>query len=204
MSFCGTEAKERVAAAGEFEARAEKLLAGLRREMNGAAVERMERAGIAYPLSYGVSTTDIRSAALRYAPDDLFARYLYTRNVRELRLAALFIADPASLSADDLPFWAAGVTNSEVAEYLAFALAGRSAIACEAFERWAFAGIGSEAESETSALLLRYCALMTMLRAGALQGDLSGWDFDLVGQVVKAARSSDSALLRTAAEKSNI
>lgn len=54
--------------------------------------------------------------------DDGFARFLYRQQVRELRIIALWIAEPECTTAADFPFWAAGIINSEVAEQAAHAL----------------------------------------------------------------------------------
>ncbi|MDR0509502.1 MAG: DNA alkylation repair enzyme [Rikenellaceae bacterium] len=182
-----------IASQEELAREAERLLSRLRREMNGAVVESMERRGIVYPLSYGVSTADIRAIAARYAPNDPLAKYLYVQPVRELQLSALFIADPARLTLADLPFWATGVACSEVAEYLAFALVGRSPLAWEAFLEW----------SQRSELLL-YCAMMSLLRARALSGGPPHWLRKPVVAAIAAARRSGNPMLLSAAEKLKI
>ena len=168
------------------------LLLRFIKERNGAVVENMERAGIRYARSYGVSTATIREVAARYAPDDGMARILYRRPVRELQLAALFIADPETLTLEDLPFWAEGVINSEVAEYLAFALLGRSKIVWEVFTLW---------WPMEERPLLRYCALMTVARSLVLNGDTARWHAGQISEAVDEALKSDDSLLRSAGER---
>lgn len=167
------------------------LLARLRKETNGAVVESMERAGVRYPLSYGVSTADIRAIALQYAPDDQLARLLCRQQVRELQIAAFFIADPATVTVEHLDLWGECANNGELAEYLAFALLGRTAIAWQIFEKW----------SELPNDLLRYCALMTLSRALILRSDTSSWDLPRLRAYLLAAHDSSSPLVRTAAER---
>ena len=192
----------------------ERLLRLLRREMNGAVAESMARRGIRYPVNYGVSAVTVRDIAARFAPDHALARDLYgtgrDAGVRELILAGLFIADPASVDAAELPFWEAGVINSEVAEYMAFALTGRSPVAWEAFVRWS-----DDAVSEAGAVpdsagtskadgapLLRYCAAMTLSRVLTLKGDTSHWDMARVKSFIEASLTPGTdPLLRSAAQR---
>lgn len=70
------------------------LVRMLRRDINGAVVERMEQLGIRYECNWGVSLHAVRRAASLFAPDHAFARFLYGQNLRELLLSAFVIADP--------------------------------------------------------------------------------------------------------------
>ena len=79
-------------------ARMAALLGELRREMNGAVTESMQRGEGGYGLNYGVSIPTIRAIAGRVGTDHAFARFLYRQDVRELRMAAPTIADPASVT----------------------------------------------------------------------------------------------------------
>ena len=90
------------------------LLGRLRREMNGAVVEAMERAGVKGMLNYGVSIPTIRAIAAEAGQDHAFARFLWLQQVRELRMAALSIADPGSVTPDDLDFWLSGEPTLEL------------------------------------------------------------------------------------------
>lgn len=136
-------------------ARMAELLRRLKVEMNGAVVGGMESRGIVYPLSYGVSVPTIRAVAADFAPDHGLALLLYRQQVRELRLAALTVADPALVTPDTLPFWAAGVVNSEVAEHLGAVLLSRSGAVAAAMRGWLDGGEP----------LLRHCAVVAALKA---------------------------------------
>lgn len=126
------------------------LLASFRREMNGVVSDSMYVRGDAYGLNYGVSLSTLRRIARAEPRDHAFARYLYIQQVRELRLAALYIADADAINSDELRFWADGVINSEVAEEAAFALMCR----VECVQEWL--------SSDKS--LLRYCAVRALSR----------------------------------------
>lgn len=102
------------------------LLGRLRREMNGAVSESMTRAGLRGGLNYGVSIPTIRSIAEQLEPDHDFARFLYRQQVRELRLAALTIAEPERLEIDTLKEWLTEISQREVLDELALRLLSRA------------------------------------------------------------------------------
>lgn len=117
-----------------------RLLGALRKEMNGAVADSMYYYGENYGLNYGVSLPTIRSKAAEFGKDHELAKYLYKQQVRELRLAALHIAEPDLIEVADADFWAEGVINSEVAEEMAFALLRHSNNIEKYFGRWIESG----------------------------------------------------------------
>lgn len=141
-----------------FTTRMVRLLEAVRRERNGDAAASMRYHGAAYGLNYGVSLPTLRSLARAQTPDHEFARYLYLQDVRELRLAALYIARPERVTAAEFSAWAAGIVNSEVAGEAAFALLPRIAPFDELFGLW------TAGENR----LLQYAALMAASRAPEL------------------------------------
>lgn len=130
------------------------LLGELRRERNGAVADAMCLCGKPYGLNYGVSLPTLRRIARAETPDHDFARYLYVQDVRELRLAALYIAQPERVTMDEAEFWAAGIINSEVAEEVSFALLSRVGVLPELFRSWI-----------TASPLLQYAALLAAARS---------------------------------------
>ena len=138
----------------DFTSRMVALLGELRRERNGAVADAMCLCGKPYGLNYGVSLPTLRRIARAETPDHDFARYLYVQDVRELRLAALYIAQPERVTMDEAAFWAAGIINSEVAEEASFALLSRVGVQPAIFERWMAASP-----------LLQYAALLAAARS---------------------------------------
>ncbi len=104
------------------------ILAQLRRQTNGAVTGAMEAHGVLWPLNYGVSVPAIRDVAAAYFPDHDLGKLLYRQQIRELRLAGIMIADPHSMKCEEIPFWADGVINSEVAEHISFLLSASDII----------------------------------------------------------------------------
>ncbi len=112
----------------DFTPRMTALLGQMRRQMNGRLSESLQNAlpeAERYGLNFGVSLPTLRQIARSAGHDHAFARFLYRQDVRELRLAALWIADPASLTPDELPCWVVSPMPSEQIEEAAFALLSR-------------------------------------------------------------------------------
>lgn len=134
------------------------LLGAVRKEMNGAALDSLRYYGADYGLNYGAPITALRAIARKEGADDEFARFLYRQQVRELRIIALWIAEPDRTTPADFPFWAAGIVNSEVAEQAAQALLSRIADIGTLLREWC--GEGGE--------LLAYAALLAASRSDAV------------------------------------
>lgn len=130
------------------------LLGAMRKQMNGAVADAMRYYGEKYGLNYGVSLPTLRQIANQEQPDHSLAQYLYKQQVRELRLAALHIAQPEKITSSETDFWAEGVINSEVAEEMAFAMLSKAAEAKAIIDKW------SDSDDE----LLIYTALMAASR----------------------------------------
>ena len=82
----------------DYTSRMAALLGRFRRERNGVVADTMQYRGKAYGLNYGVSLPTIRAVARAERPDSDFARFLYRQDVRELKLAAFWIADPVQVT----------------------------------------------------------------------------------------------------------
>lgn len=109
----------------DYTSRMVALLGEVRKQMNGAVLDSLRYYGADYGLNYGVAIHSLRETARGIGRDDDFARFLYRQQVRELRIVALWIAEPGRTNASDFRFWGAGIINSEVAEQAAHALLSR-------------------------------------------------------------------------------
>ena len=95
------------------------MLRRLKREMNGVAADSMREKGLRYGLSYGVSVPAVRRIARAYAPDHELALHLLRQDVRELKIAAFYVADPARVTEAEIPFWEREIGTDELAEHAA-------------------------------------------------------------------------------------
>ena len=139
------------------------LLYRLRKEMNGAALDTMCYFGEDYGRNYGVQIYAIRNLAREIGYDHELAKSLYTENIREVRLVALWIADAAQVSVADFDFWALGVINSEVAEQASHALLSRIEPIAELLSAWCMADNA----------LLAYTALLSAARSGGVDSAIA-------------------------------
>ncbi|MBR5333207.1 MAG: DNA alkylation repair protein [Alistipes sp.] len=134
------------------------LLGKMRKQMNGAVADSMFYYGENYGLNYGVSLPTVREIAQAEGHDHNLAQYLFKQQVRELKLAAFHIAEPALIDASNANFWAEGIINSELAEEAAFAMLSNSPAVMDIFTQW----IASENEFTT------YAAMMAAARCNSL------------------------------------
>lgn len=141
------------------------LLGRLRREMNGAVAESMQRSGDRYGLNYGVSIPTIRTIAATEGVDHDFARFLYQQDVRELRMAALSIASPAEVTVQHVDEWFSATMPEELAEELALRLLSRCSVAV-------LEVLGQQWLDDASPLKC-YVALMALSRAKCSQSLLA-------------------------------
>lgn len=121
----------------------DKMVALMRRlkvEMNGAVTDAMREYGggqQGYGLNYGVSLPTIKDVAREYAPNHELALTLWRQDVRELKLAALFIDEPSAVMAEQMEAWAADWRVSELAEQCAMQLFWRCPAAFRVAVEWA-------------------------------------------------------------------
>ncbi|MDR0954773.1 MAG: DNA alkylation repair protein [Rikenellaceae bacterium] len=98
------------------------ILRRMKPERHGAVVEAMAERGVSYGASYGVAIPVIRRVAGEYAPDHALAEYLFLQDVRELKLAAVYVDDPAEVTAEQMNRWAEAMPTDEVMEHAAMQL----------------------------------------------------------------------------------
>lgn len=111
----------------------------LKIEMNGAVTDAMRDYGggvQGYGLNYGVSLPTIKDVARESAPDHELALALWRQDVRELKLAALFVDDPAQVTEGQMEAWASGWRVPELAEQCAMQLFWQSPDAFKQAAEW--------------------------------------------------------------------
>ena len=112
------------------------LLRWLKPEMNGAVTGDMEARGVRYGLNYGVAVPVIRKAAAKYAPDHALAGYLFRQDIRELKLAAVYVDDPKEVTMQQMEKWASAMPADEIMEHAAMNLFYAAPEAGETIVSW--------------------------------------------------------------------
>ena len=139
------------------------LLGELRRDRNGMAADAMCSYGGQYGVNYGVAAHTIRDRAKTEGKDHAFAEYLYRQDVRELRIAGLWIADAKEIKPSNFHFWAAGIINSEIAEQAAMALLSEVERIDDLLAEW----------SQSDNILLCYAAMLAAARNGERDDEMA-------------------------------
>lgn len=138
------------------------LMGALRKHMNGAVLDTFCCYGADYGVNYGVAIHTLRDMAAEQGTDDEFARYLYLQQIRELRIIALWCAEPAKvLTEADVEYWGRGIINSEVAEQAA------QALLCKMDDVNMLLRLWSKADNA----LLAYAALLASSRAKSVNAE---------------------------------
>jgi 3-methyladenine DNA glycosylase AlkD len=112
------------------------ILRRIKPERHGAVVEAMAERGVSYGLSYGVAIPVIRRVAGEYAPDHALAEYLFLQDVRELKLAAVYVDDPKQVTVEQMNRWADAMPTDEVMEHAAMQLFYAAPDAPEVIRAW--------------------------------------------------------------------
>lgn len=108
----------------------------LRRQMNGAVSGAMSDRGIDYSMNYGVSLPTIKDIAKKFVNDHDLATDLYRQQVREMRLAAIYIEDASRVNLVQADAWSAVWESVEIAQVCAMELLWRSPKAYEIAAKW--------------------------------------------------------------------
>lgn len=108
----------------------------LKIEMNGAVTGGMESFGLKYALNYGVSSITIKNIAKEFAPNHELAIALWRQEIRETRLAAIYIEDPLQLTYQQMQKWIDESKTYEIAQYCAMELFWKSPLAVDVCQLW--------------------------------------------------------------------
>lgn len=103
---------------------------------NGKVAENMRMAGIIYKVNYGVSIPELKELAKPYKGDHDLALELYADDTRECKILASMIADPESLTGEQIDEWAAEFTNPEIVEQVCGNLFWKSEFALSRSIEW--------------------------------------------------------------------
>lgn len=114
------------------------ILRRLKPEMNGAVVGGMEDRGVKYALSYGVAIPAIRAVAAEYAPNHALAGLLFQQDIRELKLAAIYIDNPQEVTREQIDRWAEEIRTVELIEHAAMGLWYAAPDAEAVIDAWLF------------------------------------------------------------------
>jgi 3-methyladenine DNA glycosylase AlkD len=115
---------------------AARLLAELRAHGSAENLAGMARFGIDPAGAYGAPLAVIRPIARRVGRDHALALELWDTGVREARVLAIFIADPARMTSREMDRWAAQIHSWDICDGCAVHLFRKSPLAWEKALAW--------------------------------------------------------------------
>lgn len=119
-----------------MEEKARKIIALVKQRMNGAVVESMRESGIIYKVSYGVTIPELQQIAQPYKGDHDLAMLLFEEDIRECKIIASMIDDPAKVTGDQIDAWSESFDNVEIVEQVCNNLLWKSDFALPRSYEW--------------------------------------------------------------------
>ncbi len=112
------------------------IVARVRQRMNGAVVESMQESGIIYKVNYGVTIPELQQIAQSYKGDHDLAIRLFEEDIRECKIIASMIDDPAKVSGEQIDAWSEEFSNQEIVEQICANLFWKSDFALPRSFEW--------------------------------------------------------------------
>lgn len=156
------------------------LLGLMSRQMNGAVAGVLRKNSPRGLLTYGVSVPGIKDIVASERGNVALAEHMYNSNVREMKLAAIYIMDSDALTVEVMECWADGFASHEVMLHAASGLLWRSPYAGEVASSWV---------EHSDTLRMGAAAIMVASMARAGVGDDSYYA-QMVGRLSVDAGSS--------------
>lgn len=108
----------------------------IRHRMNGEVADNMRREGIIYKVNYGVSIPELQQIAKGFKGDHDLALELYSDEIRECKIIASMIDDPALVTGEQIDDWSNEFDNPEIVEQVCGNLIWKSEYALSRSIEW--------------------------------------------------------------------
>ncbi|HCT29291.1 MAG TPA: hypothetical protein DIW31_00810 [Bacteroidales bacterium] len=112
------------------------IIAQIKQRMNGAVVESMRESGIVYKVNYGVTIPELQQIAQPYKGNHDLAIQLFEQDIRECKIIATMIDDPAQVTGDQIDNWCEDFDNVEIVEQVCSNLFWKSDFALPRSYEW--------------------------------------------------------------------
>jgi 3-methyladenine DNA glycosylase AlkD len=94
----------------------QELIEEIKRHMHVSVSEGLSLQGIDYKVNYGVSIPELKSIAEKYKDNHALALALFQEDIRECKILASMIDDPAKVTGEQIDEWAQSFSNVEIVE----------------------------------------------------------------------------------------
>lgn len=112
------------------------IIAQIKQRMNGAVVESMRESGIIYKVSYGVTIPELQEIAQPYKGNHELAIQLFEQDIRECKIIASMIDNPAHVTGNQIDEWCEDFNNTEIIEQVCNNLFWKSDFALSRSYEW--------------------------------------------------------------------
>jgi len=113
----------------------QEILSRIKPLQNIEVVNSMQKRGVDYKVSFGVSIPLLQEIASKYEKNHLLALKLWNKQWRETMILALLLEEPAKVSENQMDFWVKNFQSIEIAEQAAMNLFSKTGFAFKkAFE----------------------------------------------------------------------
>ncbi len=112
------------------------IITQIKQRMNGAVVESMRESGVIYKVSYGVTIPELMEIAQPYKGNHELALQLFEQDIRECKIIASIIDDPAQVTGSQIDDWCEDFNNTEIIEQVCNNLFWKSDFALSRSYEW--------------------------------------------------------------------
>jgi len=112
------------------------IIIQIKKHQNGAVVDSMLESGIIYKVNYGVTIPELKQIAQPYKGNHDLALRLFEEDIRECKIIASMIDDPAKVTGAQIDTWSDEFTNLEIVEQVCSNLFWKSDFALPRSFEW--------------------------------------------------------------------
>ncbi len=116
------------------------IINDIKRLSNGELVRFLGQSNILYSIAYGVTIPELRKIAKPHYGNHQLALELYEQDIRECKIIASMIDDPALVTGEQIDTWAQNFTNHEIVEQVCSNLFWKSEYALSRSIEWCLSG----------------------------------------------------------------
>jgi 3-methyladenine DNA glycosylase AlkD len=127
------------------------IIMQIKQRMNGEVVESMQQSDIIYKVNYGVTIPELQQIATPYKGDHDLALRLFDEDIRECKIIATMIDDPAKVTGEQIDKWSNSFDNTEIVEQVCKNLFWKSDFALPRSIEWC---LEDDALMQKAALLI--------------------------------------------------
>jgi hypothetical protein len=100
----------------EIEKIFKQIVASIPPMQNGITAESLEKRGMKYERSFGVSIVDLKNFATQFSKNHLLALKLWNKKWRETMILATMLDEPEKVNEEQMDFWVKTSENTEIIE----------------------------------------------------------------------------------------